>query len=152
FVVEDMQYQYDLQGEKLTKLGKAPPAPPAFGGPGGQFGFRRRQEEQQQEQRRDQQQEQRQEQQQQQQQQEQQQQDQQRRGQRGGFPPGMAARQSQDGRVFSPDRKAYIFVRDHNLYLLDATDKPLDSLILPIGRPDFAGTLANAWVAAKGQT
>src|SRR5262245_60640375 len=33
FVVEDLQYEYDLQGEKLVKLGKAPPGPPQGQGP-----------------------------------------------------------------------------------------------------------------------
>jgi dipeptidyl aminopeptidase/acylaminoacyl peptidase len=128
FVADDIQYAYDLPGEKLTKLGKAPPAPAGFPGPGGQFAFRRRLEQQQE-----------------------QQQNQQGRGQRG-FPPGMTARRPQDGRVFSPDRKAYVFDRGHNLFLLETNDKSPPSVMLPIGQPDFAGVLGHAWAVAKGQT
>jgi dipeptidyl aminopeptidase/acylaminoacyl peptidase len=152
FVVEEMQYEYDLQGEKLAKLGKAPPAPRGFAGPGGRGEFRRRFDDQQR--RDDQQQEQRQDQQQrndqQQQQQDQQRQTQQRLGQRG-FPPGLA-RRSPDGRVYSPDRKAYVFVRNHNLYLVDTTAKPLDNLLLPVGPADFAGVLGQLWKVTNGLT
>ena len=42
FVVDDTQYEFDFQAEKIAKLGKAPPVPAGFGGPGGGNGFRRR--------------------------------------------------------------------------------------------------------------
>lgn len=153
FVVEDFQYEYDLPAERLTRLGKAPPAPAAFPGPGGGQGeFRRRFEEMQQQQQQEQQQ-QRQEQGQrregQQQQQEQQRDGGRRFGQRG-MPPGAAGR-SQDPRVFSPDRKAYLFVRNNNLYLLETAGRSLDTVMVPIGQPAFGGVLAHSWSAGRGQ-
>jgi dipeptidyl-peptidase 4 len=165
FVVEDVQYEYDLQGEKLAKLGKAPAAPWAFPGAGARGDFRRRFEEQQrqdnqqqeQQRRDDQQQEQQRDDQQQQQeqqrdgqQQEQQRDGQERRGQRGP-PPGLP-RRSQDYRVFSPDRKAYVFVRNHDLYLLEPGDKPIDSLVLPTWQADFPAVLGQLWRVTKGST
>jgi dipeptidyl aminopeptidase/acylaminoacyl peptidase len=122
FVVEDVQYEYDLQAEKLAKLGKAPPAPRGGPGPGGRFNFQRRQDVQQQDQQRN---------------------LQDRRGQ-GGFPPG-GARRPLDNRVQSPDRKAYVFVRNHNLFLLDNNDKPLNTLVLPTWQTDIGGTLGLLW-------
>jgi dipeptidyl aminopeptidase/acylaminoacyl peptidase len=96
FVVGDFQYEYDLQGEKLAKLGKAPPAPPAV--PGGRGAGRGRQFVQ----RRD---------------DTQQQQQQRGRGRgRGGF--GRGGRGG-DYRAFSPDKKAYVFAKQHNLYLVE---------------------------------
>src|SRR5262245_29935358 len=52
FVVGEFEYQWDLPAEKLTKLGKAPPVPPGFGGPGGE-GLRRREEQDRREERRE---------------------------------------------------------------------------------------------------
>jgi dipeptidyl aminopeptidase/acylaminoacyl peptidase len=127
FVVDDTQFDYDLAAEKLTKLGKAPPAPvAAFGGRGGR-GFQQRQDEQQQ----------------------QQQQNQQRggRGQQAGGP-----RRGLDYRVFSPDRKAYVFVRNHNLYLLETGENPLAALVLPIWSTTLPGVLGQAWAMTAGAT
>jgi dipeptidyl aminopeptidase/acylaminoacyl peptidase len=127
FVVEDFQYEYELPTEKLTRLGKAPPAPPPLGfGPnrGRQLDEQQlqqlRERQQEIEQLRDQR-----EQQQQQQQQRQQQQDQQqrRRGQGG---PQRAPMPRQDYRAFSPDKKVYVFAQKHNLYLAEA-DKEKDA-------------------------
>ncbi len=129
FVVGEFQYEYDLQGEKLTKLGKAPPAPPA--GPGGrgfgrgrqQFDQQRREEFQRQfEQRRDDTQRDKQDR-----QQEQQQQRGRGRG-RGGFGPGGGGRGG-DYRAFSPDKKAYVFAKDHNLFLVEG-DKESEAVQL----------------------
>jgi dipeptidyl aminopeptidase/acylaminoacyl peptidase len=112
FVVEDWQYEYDLQAETLAKLGKAPPAPrPTFGGRG-QFGRGRQLEQQQ---RQDQQQDNQQ--QQQQDDQQQQQQDNQQRGRRGARQGGPGG--TQDYRAFAPDRKVYVFAQKHNLYLVE---------------------------------
>jgi dipeptidyl aminopeptidase/acylaminoacyl peptidase len=129
FVTDEMQYEYDLKAEKLSKLGKASPAP-AFGpGAGGRGGFRRgggQQQEQQQQQR-----------------------DGQVRGGRRGFGPGGPGN-ARDYRVFSPDRKAYLFVRDHNLYLLESGDKAPDTQGLPVWQSGFGGALINAWRATRG--
>jgi dipeptidyl aminopeptidase/acylaminoacyl peptidase len=98
FVVEDMQYEYDLQAEKLARLGKAPPETRGFPGRGGRTRQRDERErtdppseeyemevdEEAQE----------------------------------GDKPGTAPRQG-DYRAFSPDRKAYVFARKHNLYLVE---------------------------------
>src|SRR5262249_45866064 len=116
FVVETTQYEYDLTGEKLTKLGPAPPpGPGAFGGRGGRGGrgnFQQFQQQQQNQQQQNQNQQQNQLQ-----QNQQQQNDQQQRGRGGrGFGFG-GGRGAQDYRAFSPDRKAYVFVRNNNLYL-----------------------------------
>ena len=129
FVVEDFQYEYDLQAEKLTKLGKAPPAP-AFGGAGrrgfGRGNFQQFQQQQQELQQQEQQQRDNQQIQNQQQndQQNQQQQTQGRRGRgfggrggRGGFARGGGGRNG-DYRNFSPDGAMYVFARNHNLYLV----------------------------------
>jgi dipeptidyl-peptidase 4 len=133
FVVEDVQYEYDLQSEKLANLGKAPPAPRGFPGPGGRFNGQRRLDGQQQQQE----------------QQNQQRDNQDRRGGRG-FPPG-AGRGSQDPRVQAPDRKAYLFVRNHNLYLLETTDdKPLNSFVLPTMHTDFGGVMGLVWRTTRG--
>jgi dipeptidyl aminopeptidase/acylaminoacyl peptidase len=100
FVVEDFQYEYDLQTEKLTKLGKAPPAPPPLPAPGGQDRRRDRvegdraddavEDEIQDDEA-----------------------DPQDRGQPR-RPPG-----SGDYRAFAPDRKVYVFANKHNLYLAE---------------------------------
>src|SRR5260370_26905987 len=102
FVVDNIQYEYDLQGEKLVKLGTAPPAAPGFGGRGGRGGrgnFQRQFQDQQQQQQL------------QQQQQRDGQQQQVQRGQRGGGQRGSQGGgrgRVQDYRVFSPDRKSYV--------------------------------------------
>jgi dipeptidyl aminopeptidase/acylaminoacyl peptidase len=130
FVVENTQYEYDLQGEKLSKLGPAPPMPEGPVGPGRRGNFQQRLQQQQQ-------------------QEQQQQNDQQRRGrgQRGG-PPGAA----QDYRAFSPDRKAYVFVRNSNLYLLDNNSKPSRGLLMAPWPTNLAGALAAAWSMTRGTT
>jgi len=117
FVVEDTQYEYELADGKLTKLGKAPAAPPALPGRAGRAITRRMfQEVQQQQSDYDR-------------QQEQLRADQGRRGQRSPRP----ATQGRPGdyRVLSPDKKAYVFVQDYNLYLLEA-GKPLETPTLPV--------------------
>jgi dipeptidyl aminopeptidase/acylaminoacyl peptidase len=132
FVTEDTQYEYDLKAEKLTRLGKAPPAPQFGPGRGGRGQVQRQDDQQQQ------------------------QQQQQLggrgrggRGGRGGVPPG-GARTGRDYRVFAPDRKAYVFVRDHNLFLLETGDRSLDRLPLPVWQANLGGALANAWRATAG--
>jgi dipeptidyl aminopeptidase/acylaminoacyl peptidase len=132
FVVEDTQYEYDLAGEKLSKLGPAPPLPAGFGGRGGRGNFQQRFQQQQQ--------------------QNQQQNDQQRRG-RGqrGAPPG-AGRGVPDYRVFAPDRKAYVFVRNANLYLLETPAKSGGALMLPPWPSDLAAALAQIWSRTRGTT
>jgi dipeptidyl aminopeptidase/acylaminoacyl peptidase len=107
FVVGEFQYEYDLQGEKLAKLGKAPPAPAAVpggrgAGRGRQFNVQRRDDTQQQQQRG--------------------------RGRgRGGFGPGGG--RGGDYRAFSPDKKAYVFAKEHNLYLVEG-DKESEAVQL----------------------
>ena len=127
FVVEDYQYEYDLQAEKLSKLGKAPPAP-AFGA-GGRRGFGRgnfQQFQQQQQEIQQQEQQQRDNQQIQQQQQQNDQQNNQQQTTRGRRGRGFAGRGGRGGgaggrggdyRNFSPDNSMYVFARNHNLYL-----------------------------------
>ncbi len=163
FVVGEWQYEWELPAEKLTKLGKAPPATRPQGGRG-EEGFRRRLDDQ--ERREDQQDQRRDDQQQDQQQQEQdqrrddQQQDQQqeqerrrdeqeRRIGRGGGQRG-SERGSRDPRVFSPDRGAYVFVRNHNLYLLEGKEKPLDNLMMPLGPPNVAVLAGQLWMVSGG--
>jgi dipeptidyl aminopeptidase/acylaminoacyl peptidase len=116
FVVEDFQYEYDLQAEKLAKLGKAPPVP-AFQGIPGQFrrrqldGERRREDVQRDvERRRD----------------EFQRELQDRLGDGGGLPAGA---RGGDYRVFAPDRKAYVFAKKYNLYLVEG-DKESEAVQL----------------------
>jgi dipeptidyl aminopeptidase/acylaminoacyl peptidase len=145
FVVEETQFDYDLAAEKLSNLGKAPPAPAGFGGRGGRFGQQQDNQQQQQQQQ----------QQQDQQRQDQQQQDQERnnqqqigRGGRQGAGPG----KPQDYRVFSPDRKAYVFVRNHNLYLLETDASPPASLVLPTWATTLPGVLGQAWAITAGAT
>jgi dipeptidyl aminopeptidase/acylaminoacyl peptidase len=135
FVVERTQYEYDLQGEKLSKLGPAPPMPTFPGGRGGRGNFQQRFQQQQQQQ-----------------QVQQQQNDQQLRG-RGqrGMPPGAGGR-AQDYRAFSPDRKAYVFVRNSNLYLLDTSAKTSRAVLVPPWPADLAGGLAQAWGMTRGAT
>jgi dipeptidyl aminopeptidase/acylaminoacyl peptidase len=126
FVVANIQYEYDLQGETLANLGTAPPAPPPGPGRGGRGFF--------------------------QQQQQQQQNQQQRRGRgQGGMPPG-AGLGPQDYRAFSPDRKAYVFVRNSNLYLLDTAAPVSRAVMLPPWPTDLAGALARAWSMTRGTT
>jgi dipeptidyl aminopeptidase/acylaminoacyl peptidase len=175
FVAEEYQYEWDLNTEKLTKGARAPraPTPPGFENMSEEQRqrfqemrdrFQRRDRDQQEERREEQQQQQQEEQQQRQdqqqdqqqqqqdQQQQQQQQDQQRRGRFGlgdrGF--GGPPRGPRDYRSFSPDRKAYLFVRQHNLYLAEMDDKALTRLMLPTFSDDFAGALAQAWSVTRG--
>jgi dipeptidyl aminopeptidase/acylaminoacyl peptidase len=119
FVVADLQYEYELQAEKLTKLGKAPPAPAP--GPGGRRGGRGGQvqsgnadehdtDDEDQERELDQ-------------LEPQQTPPQQRRGGAGG------RRGGGDYRNYAPDRKVYIFARKHNLYLVE-NDKENDAIQL----------------------
>lgn len=124
FVTDGFEYEYDLTAEKLTKLGKAPPAPAIpTRGLGSREDFERFRDEQrrrreQDDQRRDQQEEvQRQDQHQQQVDQQRQEQDNQQRGNRGGAVAGRG--RPADYRNFSPDRTAYVFVKGHNLYLVE---------------------------------
>jgi dipeptidyl aminopeptidase/acylaminoacyl peptidase len=137
FVVDDWQYEYDLQAEKLSKLGKAPPAPVGLGGRGGR-GFRGRGQQQLQQQ---------------------QQQVQQQRGGRGlrGLGRGGAGR-TQDYRAFAPDRAAYVFVRNFNLYLLETGSRPGPSVSLPTWQPSLASAItqllwlsgSSSWVRESG--
>jgi dipeptidyl aminopeptidase/acylaminoacyl peptidase len=114
FVVADLQYEYELQAEKLSKLGKAPPAPPPGpGGRGGRGQFQRGSVDDQYaedqgddeldqlepRQPRD----------------EIQQGTPQRRGGQG----GAGQRGGGDYRNFAPDRKVYVFAKKHNLYLVE---------------------------------
>src|SRR5581483_11294568 len=102
--------------------------------------------------RQDTQQQQRQEQDKEQQQQTQQQQTQQRFGQRGGSFGGRggAGTQSKDGKIYSPDNKAYVFIRNHNLYLVETTAKSIDSILVPALQPGFANMLGNVWAVTRG--
>jgi hypothetical protein len=118
FVVDEVHYEYELQLQKLSRLGKASPqaAPPPAEGRGG---LRRRFQEQDREdsrqrqrqglQQRDQ----------------QQRQSQQQRGQ-DAFRASIDEPLARGRRVFSPDRKAYVFVRQH----LPGTDEPAPAAIL----------------------
>lgn len=151
FVVGELQYEWDLPSEKLTKLGKAPPAArgvaPAGAGRRGRF--------QDQERRDDRQVQQQDQQLQQQEQQQEQQQQEQERGQgrrfgRGGNAGAGTGRSSGDPRVFAPDRGAYLFVRDHNLYLLEGKEKPLENVLLPFGPPSWAVLTDQLWIASGG--
>jgi dipeptidyl-peptidase-4 len=125
FVVGELQYEWDLPAEKLTKLGKAPTGPRGFGEGGGR-GFRRFDEQQLQ---------------------------QLQRGRQGRFgrggPPGSAG-DSRDPRVYSPDRGAYLFVRDHNLYLLEGKEKPAEKVVLPLGPPNVAVLASQLWMLSGG--
>ncbi|HEY7328654.1 MAG TPA: DPP IV N-terminal domain-containing protein [Gemmataceae bacterium] len=126
FVVGELQYEWDLSAEKLTKLGKAPTGPRAFGEGGGR-GFRRLDEQQLQQLQRG------------------------RQGRfgRGGGPPG-SGNDSRDPRVYSPDRGAYLFVRNHNLYLLEGKEKPAEKVILPLGPPNVASVASYVWILSGG--
>jgi hypothetical protein len=130
FVVENAQYEYDLQGEKLSKLGAAPPERVGPGGPGGRRNAQQRFQQQDR----------------------QQQNDQQRRG-RGqrGFAPG-GPRDAQDYRAFAPDRKAYVFVRNANLYLLETNAQSSRAILLPPWPTGLAGGLTQAWAMIRGTT
>jgi dipeptidyl aminopeptidase/acylaminoacyl peptidase len=124
FVVENTQYEYDLAGEKLAKLGPAPAMPVGFGRRGGRGNFQLQLQQQNQQQLG--------------------------RGQRG-MPPG-AGRGGQDYRAFSPDRKAYVFVRNANLYLLDTTAKSSRAVLLPPWPTGLGGVLTQAWSMSRGTT
>ena len=151
FVADDFDYEYDLATEKLTKLGKAQAqAAPAV--PAGGFRSReefdrfreeqlRRQEEQrtnqnqnqdqqqrtnQQELQQDQQQDNQQEQNQNQNQQQNTQQTGRRGGGRtgGGGPGGQRGNTADAHRAYSPDRKAYVFAKGHNLFYVELKEEP----------------------------
>jgi dipeptidyl aminopeptidase/acylaminoacyl peptidase len=149
FVVDDTQYEYEMAVDKLAKLGKAPPAPPvgAFGGNMTEE-MRRRFEE-----RRQQMQQQQQQQQQNQQQQNQRQQTVVRRGtgnRGGGMRGGGTGGGNQDYRALSPDRKAYLFVRDNNLYLSESSDQPLAFVLVPGWQPSVPAVITQGWLATVG--
>src|SRR5262245_54985653 len=142
FVVDDFQYEYELASEKLVKLGKAPPLPPLTppNGINSREEFERWREEQlrrQTDQRRDQNQDQDRNNQQQDnqqndnvQQQENQQQDGQRESQNGGSSAAAAGQRGRpDHRNYSPDRKAYVFAKGHNLFYVELKDEPKDEPI-----------------------
>jgi dipeptidyl aminopeptidase/acylaminoacyl peptidase len=135
FVVDDFQYEYDLVAEKLVKLGKAPPLP-TLTPPNGITSrdelerWREEQLRRQDEQRRDQDQDQernnqQQDNQQNNQQENVQQQDNQQTNQDRGT--GTATAGSQRGRPdhrnYSPDRKAYVFAKGHNLFYVELKDE-----------------------------
>lgn len=115
FVSGEWQFEYDLKGEKLTRLGKAPSMPATQRLPQNASEeerrrffeqMRRRQEERRddQEEKKDDQEEKKDE-----------QQDQQRRGR---FGRGFSGRPG-DFRNMSPDKKAYLYVQKNNLYLIE---------------------------------
>jgi dienelactone hydrolase len=98
FVIDDTQYGYDLQTEKLTKLGKAPAGPRGFPG-GGRGGFGRGFQGQQGGENQ-----------------------QQQQGRRGGFRAGAGQGGQPPSRFPSPDRSATVLIRNHNLYLQENGD------------------------------
>ena len=122
FVVGELQYEWDLSAEKLTKLGKAPP--PRVLGEAGARGFRRTDGQQQQR-------------------------DRLQRFGRGNGLPGSAG-DPRDPRVYSPDRSAYLFVRDHNLYLLEGKEKPAQRVMLPLGPTNVAVLASQLWMLSGG--
>src|SRR5262245_54906473 len=138
FVVDDFQYEYELASEKLVKLGKAPPLPPLTPPTGisTRDEFERWREEQlrRQEERRDQDQDQERNNQQQdnQQQNVQQQENQQQNGQQNNQTGGaggttVGGRRGQpDHRNYSPDRKAYVFAKGHNLFYVELKEEKKD--------------------------
>jgi dipeptidyl aminopeptidase/acylaminoacyl peptidase len=159
FVAEDFYYDWDLQTAKLTKGARAPrqQLPPGFEQMSEEQRQRfqefrdrteRRDDQQQQERREDQQQN---EQQQNQNQNQQQQQDEERRGRFGGgrFGQGGGTR-TRDYRSFALDRKAYLFVRGHNLYLYDPDPKISLNFMLPTLADDIGGALGQAWRVTRG--
>ena len=110
FTGDEYRYEFEFATLKLTKLGKAPVGPPfpGAGAAGGQLTEeqRRRLEEmrdQVEQFRRDQQQE--------------QQQDQQQERREGTEPPARPA--AQNYKAYAPDKKKYVYVYKHNLYLAD---------------------------------
>jgi dipeptidyl aminopeptidase/acylaminoacyl peptidase len=128
FVVEELQYEWDLPAEKLTKLGKAPPAPRGLGEADAR-GFRRIDDQQQQQQQRD----------------------RLRRLGRGGGLAGSGG-DSRDPQVYSPDRGAYLFVRDHNLYLLEGKERPREKVMLPLAPPNVAVLTSQLWMLSGGRS
>jgi dipeptidyl-peptidase-4 len=139
FVADDMQYEYDLASEKLTKLGKAPPpttlTPPPPNATQEEIQryieeLRQRREQDQDQQRTNQQQNNQQQdnQQEQNQQQDNQQQNTQQNNQQGtaGTPPAGGQRGRPDHRNYSPDRKAYVFAKGHNLFYVELKDEKKD--------------------------
>ncbi len=128
FVVDELQYEWDLSVEKLTKLGKAPPAPRVPGAAGAR-GFRRIDDQQQQQQ---------------------QQRDRLQRFGRGGGGMAGSGGDSRDPRVYSPDRGAYLFVRDHNLYLMEGKEKRGERVMLPLGPPNVGVLTSQLWMLSGG--
>jgi dipeptidyl aminopeptidase/acylaminoacyl peptidase len=99
FVFAEMLYEYDLKAEKLASKGKAPAAPPA--GPGGRFGGRRRLRADADEV------------------------PQVKKGDKDNTTDrtkgraGAAAGRGRNTRAVAPDKKAYLYTRDNNLYLAE---------------------------------
>jgi dipeptidyl-peptidase 4 len=146
FVVEQSLFEYSLKSETLAKLGPAPRQnrTPNSPRPSTQREEQQERREEQQE-RREEQQERREDQQERREDQQEQQRDgQQRDGQqtqRRGFgeregDSGAAGATDRSGyRVFSPDRKHYVFAKGHNLYLVTIPPKPEESQPLPGEQP-----------------
>jgi len=146
FVADGYDYEYDLATEKLSRQGKAEEERPLEIPPGG---FRSREElerfreeqlrrqddqrnnqNQNQDQQRNNQQELQQDQQQDERQDEntrqnnQQQDNQQQTGRRGGARGGRGGGPQDDHRVYSPDKKAYVFAKGHNLFYVELKEEP----------------------------
>jgi dipeptidyl aminopeptidase/acylaminoacyl peptidase len=118
FVTEEFQYSYDLRADKLTKLGKAPPLQAGpFGDPAQRERLRQRLGEERfkelLEQR----------------QQLLKQGDEKKDDEKGKGAGKGSKGFKRDARAFSPDRKQYVFVKDHNLYLAPA-DKESEAVQL----------------------
>lgn len=148
FVTDGFQFEYDLAAEKLSKLGKAPPAPAGI--PGMSDGQRRLEElDEQQRRQMEEMMEQRQQQLEEQQRREQDLDEQQREQLRQQRQEQMRRQMGQgplrgftpDYRAFSPDRKTYVFARKHNLYLVTAGKITMQDLVFPAWQPDLLGTL-----------
>src|SRR5262249_19701514 len=63
-----------------------------------------------------------------------------------------SGRGSGDPRVFAPDRGAYLFVRDHNLYLLEGKENPLENVPFCFGAAGWPLLTGQLWVASGGPT
>lgn len=121
FIAEELEFEYDLAGEKLAKLGK--PSARPFGPPGApgsrkQFQGKQKTGEQ----------------------------------KTGNFIPQRPTGRAQDYRVFSPDKKAYVFARNHNLFLSEEKGQGLQVLPFPAWAADFAINLTQAGWLALGQS
>jgi dipeptidyl-peptidase 4 len=129
FVTEDFQYEYDLAAGKLVKLGKAPRVPfGPFGSPAqlerlrqqlGEERFRqlmeRRRELRKDEDRKD---------------------ELEEKDRTEGKPPPKGPKR--DYRAFSPDRKLYVFARDHNLFLAEPGKEPDAVQLSKDGAEDYS--------------